>query len=253
MKHSVEQALQGLRRAGLRPTGRQVEEIRDAGAEAVPVLLALASDTTLLIGPEPAAFAPLHALRLLAEQPKIDDATIEHLFEALPLPDFEPGAQAPFVWREDLPQILGRGGRVAFDMAAAILRNTALAPDQRATAIETMVYATAVDEELRADAVTLLDECLNVESDPYVAGYLVDGLANLGAADAYADVMAAYRRGAVDKTIVTAAEARRRLLSRAPSAGLKCVSHTFDERYVQHGPFTEEQRRAMVDQYLGRR
>jgi hypothetical protein len=253
MKHPVEQALQGLRRAGLRPSDRQVEDIRNAGPEAVPALLALASDTTLLVGPEPAAFAPLHALRLLAEQPEIDAATIEHLFVALPLPDPEPGAQAAFVWRQDLPQILGRGGKVASDMAAAILRNTAAAPDQRAAAIETLVYATAVDDGLRADAVVLLDECLKAESDPYVGAYLVDGLADLGAAEAYADVMAAYRRGVVDKTIVSAADARRRLLSRVPSAGLICVSHTLDERYVQHGPFTEEQRRAMVDQYLGRR
>lgn len=251
MKHSLEQAIQALRRAGLRPTDRQIQDIRESGSESVPALLALAGDTALLAGPEPAALAPLHALRLLAEQPVIDAAVVEQLLGALPLADPAPGAQASFVWRQDLPMILGRAGRGTFDVAAAILRDSEAAPDRRAAAAETITYATAIDESLRAEVVTLLRECLSSEADPYVGGYLVDALANLGAADAYAEVMSAYRRNVVDKSIVSAADARRRLLSRSATSGLNCVSHTLEERYVQHGPFTEEQRRAMVDQYLG--
>lgn len=252
MKHSLEQALEALHRAGLRPTDRLIQEFRESGPEAVPALLALASDTALLAGPEPAALAPLHALRLLAEQPVIDAAVVEQLLGALPLSDPTPNAQASFVWRQDLPMILGRAGRETFEVAAAILRDSEAAPDRRAAAAETISYATAVDESLRPEVITLLRECLSVETDPYLGGYLVDALVNLGAADAYTDVMNAYRRRAVDKSIVSAADARRRLLSRTATTGLMCVSHTLEERYVQHGPFTEEQRRAMVDQYLGR-
>src|SRR5687767_9234521 len=123
MKHSLEQTLQALRRAGLRPTDRQIQEIRESGAEAVPALLALAGDTALLAGPEPAALAPLHALRLLAEQPAIDAGVVEQLLGALPLADPTPDAQASFVWRQDLPMILGRAGRETFDVAAPLLRN----------------------------------------------------------------------------------------------------------------------------------
>jgi hypothetical protein len=252
MKHSLAQSLLALRRAGLRPSDRLIGEIREGGADAILPLLELAGDTALLAGPEPAALAPLHALRLLAEHPAIDAAVVERLLTALPLADPEPGAQASFVWRQDLPQILGRAGRDALVPAATILRDVEAAPDRRAAAVETLAYATGIDEALRPEVVTLLRDSLSTEGDPYVGGYLVDALANLGAADAYAEVMSAYRRGAVDKAIVSAADARRRLLGRTPSTGLKCVAHTLDERYVQHGPFTEEQRKAMVDQYLGR-
>lgn len=252
MKHSLEQALQELHRAGLRPTDRQIQEIRESGAEAVPALLALAGDMTLLAGPEPAALAPVHALRLLAEQPTINAAIVEQLLGVLPLSDPTPDAQASFVWRQDLPMILGRAGRETFEVAATILRDADAPPDRRAAAAETITYATAIDDSLRPEVIELLRESLTAATDPYVAGYLVDGLANLGAADAYADVMSAYRRSAVDKSIVSAADARRRLLGRTATAGLNCVSHTLEERYVQHGPFTEEQRRAMVAQYTGR-
>jgi hypothetical protein len=74
-------------------------------------------------------------------------------------------------------------------------------------------------------------------------------LANIRAWKTYEDVMAAYKRGAVDKETLPAAEARQRLLASKPHPSLACLRHPLEERYDKHGPFSEEQRQEMSQRY----
>lgn len=249
MNQDIEQFIVGLRRAGLRPTQKQWEVALGLDRHVLPALIDLAADTAVLVGPEPAAYGPLHALRLLSEWNPLDGEVVERLLQTLPLSDPEPGAQAAFVWRQDLPQILGGAGLNALVVARRLLFNTDSAPDRRAATAETMGYTVAIDDALRDDVVTTLSGALATEPDPYVLAYIIDTLANLGATDAYKDVMSSYQRGAVDKGVVRAADVRPRLLSGKLSDRMECVRHTLAERYEQHGPYTEEQRRAMAEQY----
>src|SRR3712207_2409783 len=76
MTTDVEHVVNQLRRVGLRPSEHQWSAIREAGWSAFPSLLALASDARLLVGPEPAAFGPVHALRLLGEFEALSAETI---------------------------------------------------------------------------------------------------------------------------------------------------------------------------------
>ena len=249
MNQDIEQFIVGLRRAGLRPTEKQWEVALGLDRHVLPALVDLAADTAVLIGPEPAAYGPLHALRLLSEWHPLDGEVVERMLQALPLSDPEPGAQAAFVWRQDLPQILGGAGLNALVVARRLLLDADSAPDRRAAAAETMGYTVAIDDALGDEIVALLRGALATEADPYVLAYIIDTLANLGAVDAYNDVMSSYQRGAVDKGIVRAAEVRPRLLSGKLGNRMECVRHTPAERYEQHGPYTEEQRRAMAEQY----
>jgi hypothetical protein len=106
-----------------------------------------------------------------------------------------------------------------------------------------------LDGTLREAVTTLLREQLTAETDPYVMAHVVEALSNLGAASAYVEVMGAYKRGAVDREIFSAADARQRLLNPKTSRALECVHHSLAERYEKHGPYTEEQRRAMAEHY----
>jgi hypothetical protein len=249
MKHDMDQILTGLRRAGLRPTDRQWEAALEVGPSMIPALVELASDLSTLIGAEPGAFGPVHALRLLGEMNPLDEEVIERLLRTLPLPDPPATAHAPFVWRQDLPQILGGAGLNATRVAQRLLVDTSLAPDVRAAAAETMSYAVIIDEALRDEVTTTLRERLVTETDPYVLAYVIDTLGYLGVSDAYADVMAAFKRGGVDRNVTKAADVRPRLLSGRLDPRLECVRHTLTERYAQHGPYSEQQRQAMLEQY----
>jgi hypothetical protein len=55
--------------------------------------------------------------------------------------------------------------------------------------------------------------------------------------------MAAYRAKRVDREVISAADARQELLGTQSQRQLECALHTLDERYEQHGPYSEEQRR----------
>ncbi len=245
--HVVDQ----LQRAGLRPSERQWEVIRQACYEAIPLLLELATDTTLLAREEPVAYGPVHALRLLGECAPLEPASIDRLLQALPLSEEAEATDAGYIWGEDLAHMIARSGRTAFEVARTRFLDRSAPAEQRAAAAEVTAFSVEMDGDLRSEAIAFLREQLPVESDPYVMGFVVDALANLGAAETYSEVMATFKRGAVDRTVVTAAATRQLLLGGGAPDILKCVRHTLAERYDQHGPFTEEQRRALVDRYLG--
>lgn len=248
MTSDIEHVVGQLRRAGLRPSERQWAIIREAGPAAVPFLLELALDDATLVGSEPAAFGPVHALRLLGELPAPEPTVIERLLQVKPLPEEALDKEAPYIWQRDLPQIIGRWGRASYEPARQLLLDTAADADQRGLAAETLGFAVEIDGELREEVVALLRDRLLAEEDPYVMAMVVAMLGHLGVSEAYADVMAAYRRGAVDKTVISAADARQLLLN-PPVARrrLQCVHHTLTERYDQHGPYSDEQRQAMAE------
>src|SRR4051794_6389800 len=155
-----------LRRAGLRPTDRQWELLREAGALALQPLLELALDTSTLAGPEPAAFGPLHALRLVGEVGALEPDTLMRLFEALPLPT-PANDQAAFLWRQDLPQIIARSGTAAVEAASRILAAMDSPVERRAAAYEVLSFVTLVDPGTRPAGLATLREWLTAETDPY--------------------------------------------------------------------------------------
>ena len=243
----VEHLLGQLQQAGLRPTPQQWERLRAAGAMALPGLVDLALDGEMLLAPPPAAYGPVHALRLLGELAAPEPETIDRLLGGLPIPAEATASDALYVWQQDLPQILGRWGKATYERARLMLLDEAAGRDQRGIAAESLGYAAEVEPDLRPEVTALFQERLAAEHDPHVLACVIDTLGHLGASETYREVMAAFKRGAVDKEVVSAAEVRQRLLNPAASRRLACVHHSLTERYDQHGPYTEEQRRLMAE------
>jgi hypothetical protein len=250
MTTDIEHVVNQLRRVGLRPSERQWEIIRGAGLAAVQPLLALALDVDTLAEPEPASLGPVHALRLLAELPPPEPDEIERLLRTLPPEQFR-ASQGAYIWWQELPQIVARWGRAGFEAARRVLLDPEAGTEQRAVAAESLAFLVEADAALRPEVTDLVRDLLGREADPYVMAHVVEAAANLGLADTYGAVMDAYKRGAVDKQTISAAAARQRLLNPKSHEALACVHHPLAERYDAHGPYTEEQRRAMARQYAG--
>ncbi len=248
MTTDVENVVGQLGRSGLRPSDRQWEIVREAGSDAVPALLALAVDVDVLSQPEPASLGPVHALRLLGELAPPDPADIQRLLRTTP-PSSELSEQAAYIWWQELPQVVARWGKAGYDAAQAVYLDMEAGSEQRAVSAEAMGFAPEFDPTLRTDAIAFFRERLATESDPYVMAHVVEALANLRAWKTYEYVMEAYKRGAVDKETISAADARQRLLSDKPNPVLACLHHTLTERYDSHGPFSPEQRQAMAQQH----
>ena len=252
MATDIEHIVGQLRRVGLRPSDRQWEMIREAGMAAVEPVLALALDVDTLGQAEPASLGPVHALRLLGELPPPQAEAIERLLRTQP-PDAYRTSQAAYIWWQELPQIVARLGRPGYEAARRVLLDQDAEAEQRAVAAESLSYMGEFDGALREEVTTLLRERLTAETDPYVMAHVVEALSNLGEASAYGNIMAAYKCGAVDREIFSAADARQRLLNPKAAHVLECVNHSLAERYDKHGPYTEEQRRTMAENYLASR
>ncbi len=248
MAADIEHVVGQLRRVGLRPSDRQWETIREAGIAAVEPVLALALDVDALGEAEPASLGPVHALRLLAELPPPHVEEIARLLRATP-PDEYRLAQGAYIWWQELPQIVARLGRPGYEAARQVLSDENAGRDARAVAVESLSFAAELAADRRQEVIALLRERLASETDPYVMAHVVEALANLGTAAAYGEIMDAYKRGAVDKETISAADARQHLLNPKARSALACVYHPLAERYEKHGPYTEVQRRAMAEAY----
>lgn len=241
----VTNLVRNLRSVGLRPDDRLVEQILARGDDAVAPLLELALDTQRLTQEEPGSLGPIHALRLLGElRPLI---MVDPLLRALPLPVDMQTAQALYLWQQEMPQIVARLGADALPHVLAVVDDEGADPEQRGAAVETLSYMGATTPELRAELADLLRTRWTTINNPTVRGYMVEALGELGAKDMYAPVMAAYRDGSVDRDVMSAAEARQALLGGNKDSRMSCANHTLAERYEQHGPYSEEQRRAMAE------
>jgi hypothetical protein len=239
--------VQQLRRVGLRPSQRTIEAIRERGDEAIVPLRELALDVARLTEPEPTSLGPLHALRLLGEFPAAD--ATEAILRQLPLPENDTPAptQAAYLWAQEAPQIIARWGADALPGVLAVADADDSPPIRRGAAYATLSYLATTTPDLRAQVITELRERLTRDDDPTARGYAVAALAQLGAREAYDDIMRLYREKQVDREIMSAADARQLLLGAQKGRQLECALHTLDERYEQHGPYSEEQRRAMAE------
>jgi hypothetical protein len=229
---AIHDTIHNLRRAGHRPNERLVQNILRAGEAAVGPLIDLACDTDMLEEDPPECYAPLHALRLLGElkSPRM----IEPLVDAFSLTD-DDAPLARRLWETDLPQILGRLGASAEAALWAFADDEAKLPYDRSVAIVALTFATAAAPELRERVIAGLRERLATSEDKQMTGYLISGLANLGASETYQEVMARFRAGDVDTDVASAAQVRQFLLNPSRKR-LACALHPLWERYDEHGP-----------------
>lgn len=222
-----------LSRVGLRPDDRLVQRILAHGPAARAELLSLASSVEALHGELPAALGPLHALRLLGELP--DPAIIAPLLGALPVPIYGDEDVPAQLWANEVLQIIGRVGEAAVPQLWAYADDEDNPEPTRPAAIGALSYvatfAPAVRDEILAEARRRLALELPV---PITTG-VVTLIAELGDAESYQPVMAAYRTGRVDKEHAPAAAARQFLLG-GGRKNLTCVNHPLGERYDHHGP-----------------
>ncbi len=242
---SAPELVRQLRRVGLRPSRRLIEGIVDRGAEAVGPLLELALDVEALMDAEPGSLGPLHALRILGELRPVEAA--EPILRQLPLPVVEQPPQAGFLWAQEAPQIVATFGAEVLPVVLRIVDDMDAAPLQRGAAVATLGFLATTTPELREQIIAELRERLRQEPDATAKGYVVATLAQLKARDAYSEIMELYRSKMVDKSVMPAANARQLLLGTQEQSQLDCALHTLDERYEQHGPYSEEQQRAMAE------
>lgn len=247
MQHnlSTTDLVQQLRKAGLKPNDRMIAAILERGDEAIEPLLALALDTNSLFEAEPASLGPVHALRLLGEfQP---GEAAETILRRLPLTIEDEQTQGAFLWAQEAPQIVARFGATAMPALLRIADDMDAPPRQRGAGYAALSYMAVTTPELRDQIVDELRQRFSGETDPTAKGYLVGSLAQLKVRDAYTEIMEAFRNKAVDREIISAADARQMLLGNEVQPQLNCALHTLDERYQQHGPYSEEQQRAMAE------
>lgn len=226
-----------LRTVGRRPAKRLVERILAYGAAARAPLLDLATDIQALYTNEPACWGPIHALRLLGEQP--DPAIIAPLLGVLPVHLRYERDHAPELWAGEVLDVLSLCGPAAIPTLWQLADDEAQSQRTRGAAIQTMILIAATSAsasaDLRADLEAGARARLEQTQDRAIAAFLISLLANLGAAAAYQEIMAAYRAGRVDTTIFAAADARQMLFGQnRPEYELP---QSFWERYEMHGPF----------------
>ena len=227
-----------LRRVGIRPSERLVQNILSGGAAAARPLLDLAVETDLLYEDEPQCFAPLHALRLLGELRPTD--IIAPLLGEIPLDlDYDDDDDPPQLWENEVPQIIGRLGAAAVEPLWAIADDDAWESEARGAALIALAYATVIEPAIRDDVVAGLRERLARSDDKTFSAYIVTTLANIGVQEVYNDVMRLYREGQIDQEIIPAGVARQLLLTKGERR-LSCVHHPLWERYDQHGPAPQE-------------
>lgn len=225
-----------LRRVGPRPPEKLVQRIVALGPAAVAPLLALATNRDALYEEPPLAYAPIHALRLLGELRATQ--TIAELLAAYPMDEgMDPEDRSPpSQWDADLPQVLGSWGADAIEPLWQIVDDQERPIGPRDAALSALAYTTTVAPDQRAAIVDGLRSRLQAAEDTTLAGYLLAALGNIGAPDAYAEVMALFKAGRIDREVIGPATARQLLLSDGAKR-LTCSKHPFWERYDQHGPF----------------
>ncbi|GAC1645070.1 MAG: hypothetical protein NVS4B8_16240 [Herpetosiphon sp.] len=236
-------ALKRLRQAGFRPAPTVTAPILELGASAIPELSDLARDMTILGAEAPKSYGALHALRLLRYLPA--GAEAEALLRT-PLPSV-PLSDAILFWEEEITITVGAWGAGAMPGIEAVLADSTADEGVQARAALALAFVAEAEPTLRETVIARLLELLSEHRTPIFNAHVVEGLAELHAAETYGQVMSAYRQGLLDKTIYSAAEARQKLLTSSKGGRLLCVHHTLEEQYDTHGPFTEEQRKQMKE------
>jgi len=221
-----------LRRAGPQPNDHLTRHILQAGAAALGPLLDMALDTDLLHEDAPECLAPIHALRLLGELRSTE--IIVPLLEVFPIEQDYYGEELPLMWADEAAQMIGRVGAAAVEPLWQIADDQRWNSVGRGVALLAMTYATLVAPEIRDGVVAGLLERLDSSDDNVMTAHLVSSLSSLGVEPAYKKIMALYREGRVDQSIIPPGVARQLLLAAEPGQRLKCVLHPLSERYDAH-------------------
>jgi hypothetical protein len=233
---SASEYVRHLRRAGLRPGERLVNNILHCGDAAVDPLIDLATSVALLYEEPPVAYAPIHALRLLGELRPL--RMIEPLLRSV---DAELKGMSPArkIWQYEVPQVIGRIGAAAVATLWADADDPAYTRFERDGALLALAYATAVDETIREPIIAEMHRRLMQSDDRSLNAGIVRAMAYLSLADMYGDIMARYRAGAIDQESMSAAVARQMLLAPKTSRIADNAKLSLWERYDRFGPFPE--------------
>jgi hypothetical protein len=222
-----------LSRVGLRPDERLVRRLLEQGDAARVALLALATDIAQLHAELPAALGPLHALRLLGELP--DVAIIAPLLANIPIPIYGDQDVPTRLYATEVPQIIGRVGAPAVESLWAYADDEANGAESRSAAVGALAFVSARDPEMRASIAEEARRRLEGETPQPVLNGAVMLLADLGDSQSYKAVVAAYKAGKLDRSVVPAADVRQLMLG-GGRRDLRCVNHPLFERYDHHGP-----------------
>jgi hypothetical protein len=230
--------VQQLKRAGTRPPERLVGRILAHGAVAREPLLQLATDTQTLHAPEPACWGPIHALRLLGELP--DMAMIAPLLDTLPIEIRDEQDQASEIWAGEVLDVIASCGPEAIPVLWNWADDETHSERSRASAVHTLSYIAGRFDEtynpIVEEARTRLEHARQ-QQDRNAVTFLVYMIAGLGVQTAYHEVMAAYREGQVDTTVLPASAARQLLLNQGAQDAFTRLS--FWERYDEYGPSSD--------------
>lgn len=222
-----------LRQAGIRPNDSLVRNIIKHADVLYQPLLDLATELELFDEDEPQMFAPLHALRLLGEMPRVE--MIEPLMKQYPIQVYGEWDELSRLWATETPQIIGRLGAQAIQPLWAIADNAEWPREARTMAVVGLANAVTMEPSQRDELIAGLQQRFAEAEDTTARTNAAMGLASLGESSAYNQVMALYREGKLDKTIFAPGVARQLLLSGGEKS-LTCTKHTLEERYDQHGP-----------------
>lgn len=234
LETSIHDLVQQLRRAGPRPSERLIERILAYGPSARGGLLTLATEKQTLHEPEPVCWGPVHALRLLMEMP--DVTMIPPLLATIPV-EVQAEGDAGEYWASEVLDVIASCGPESIPLLWAYGDDTNYTERARGAAVHALVFVVYGAPEAREIVTTEARTRLTTCTDPLMGAFLVNVLAQLGVAAAYAEVMAGYHAGRVNAEIIPAATARQLLLAAKPAVPPR---YTFWERYEFYGPFAED-------------
>lgn len=222
-----------LRQAGPRPNDALLRNIVKHADVAFGSLLELATNLELFDEEQPVIFAPIHALRLLGEIPRVE--MIEPLMRKYPIAVYGEWDELPRLWATETPQIVARLGVQAIAPLWAIVDSDEWPTEARTMATVGLANTVTFDPSQRDGVVAELKKRLAEAEDTTARTNAAMGLASLGESGSYNDIMPLYRDGKLAKEIFAPAVARQLLLSGGEKT-LACTKHTLQERYDQHGP-----------------
>ncbi|NJO83684.1 MAG: hypothetical protein HC828_13345 [Blastochloris sp.] len=135
----VNNLVRQLQIAGERPTTELVDQIIAAGAEARQPVLELATRIELLYKDEPECWAPLHALRLLAELPP-DLSIAGPLLERVPVELRDDEDELSQMWGGEVISVTARCGEEGIPFFWAWAEDTEQHPISRGAALTALVH-----------------------------------------------------------------------------------------------------------------
>lgn len=195
-----------LRRVGVRPSEALVRAILKSFDAAYPALIELATSVDLLHEDEPECFGPIHALRLLGEQPRPE--MIAPLLREIPVELDYADEELPETWTNEVPQLVGKLGAAAIEPLWELVDGEDLNDEARGTALVALSCVAVAAPETRDAIVARLRDQLGSATNQDIATYTVAALASLGVNEAYPEIMRLYRDGKLNQEVLPAGAAR---------------------------------------------